>query len=185
MTPELTDLSSTDPEAYFAKINALVGERDRIQILSETAEVLADIVRQNTVEQLRARPFEGKWTPNEVIGHLSDTEWVFGYRLRAILCEDEPDILGMNHELWVSGQRHNEREPMELVEVFRQLREPNVALWKRVEPAQLQRSGLHNERGRETLDKYLTGQAGHDLSHVDQIRRDLAAVRGRRNACAV
>jgi hypothetical protein len=185
MTPRPTDLSSTDPEAYFAKINALVGERDRIQILSETAEVLVDIVRENTVERMRARPFEGKWTPNEVIGHLSDTEWVFGFRLRAILCEDEPEILGMNHELWVSGQRHNEREPMESVEVFRRLREPNVALWRRVEPAQLQRSGLHNERGRETLDKYLTGHAGHDLSHIDQIRRYLAAVREGQNARSV
>jgi hypothetical protein len=177
MTPPLTDLSSTDPDAYFAKINALVGDRDRIQILAQTAEVLADIVRRNTMGQMRARPFEGRWTPNEVIGHLSDTEWVFGYRLRAILCEDEPEILGMNHELRVSGQRHNEREPMELVRMFRQLRVPNVALWKRVEPVQLQRSGLHNERGRETLDKYLTAHAGHDLSHIDQIRRYLGAIR--------
>ena len=79
MGPRLTDLSSTDPEAYFAKMSALVGERAPIQILSETAKVLADIVRENMVEQLRTRPFEGKRTPNEVIGHLGDTEWVFGY----------------------------------------------------------------------------------------------------------
>jgi hypothetical protein len=101
---------------------------------------------------------------------------VSGYRLRVIVCQDEPEILGMNHDLWVSGQRHNEGESMELVEVFRRLREPNVALWKRVEPAQLQPSGLHKERGREMLNKYLIGQAGHDLSHVDHMRRYLATV---------
>ena len=170
------DLYSSDPDAYLAKIIVLVGERDRLYVLSENADALAEIVGSHSVEQMRTRPFEGEWTPNEIIGHLSDTEWVFAYRLRVILCEDEPEILGMNHDLWVSGQRHNEREPMELVEVFRRLREPNVALWKRVERAQLQRSGLRNERGREMLNKYLTGQAGHDLSRVDHIRRYLATV---------
>jgi len=32
-------------------------------------------------------------TPNEVIGHLTDSEWVYGYRLRLILCEDDPASL--------------------------------------------------------------------------------------------
>jgi hypothetical protein len=177
--PKPTDLSTSDPQAYFAKIGALVGQRDPIEILTETPDVLAQIVRTHPAEQLRARPFEGKWTPNEVIGHLGDTEWVFGYRIRAILCEDKPDILGMNHELWVSGQRHNQREPAELVETFRRLRGPNLALWKRVEPAQLERVGVHNERGTESLAMYLRAQAGHDLSHVDQIRRYLAAAEER------
>jgi hypothetical protein len=175
---KLTDLSSTDPDAYFAKVKALVGDRDPIAVLTKTADVLTRIISEHTVEEMRARPFESKWTPNEVLGHLCDTEWVFGYRLRAILCEDRPEVLGMNHELWVSGQHHNEREPGELVETFRGLRAPNIALWKRVTPEQLQRVGVHNERGPETLEKYLIAQAGHDLSHIDQIRRYLAAVRG-------
>ena len=75
---------------------------------------------------------------------------------------------------------------MEWVEVFRRLREPNVALWKRVEPMQLRRFGLHNECGRETLDKYLVAQAGHDFSQIDQVRRYLATVResqSARSAC--
>lgn len=169
------DLSSSNPEAYFAKISALVGDRDRIEILTQTANVLASIVREHPVHVFRTRPFADKWTPNEILGHLGDTEWVFGYRLRAILCEDEPEILWMDHELWVAGQRHNEREPSELVEVFRQLRAPNASLWQRVKPDQLQRCGHHNERGKETLDNYLTSQAGHDLSHIDQLRRYLAA----------
>lgn len=27
------------------------------------------------------------------IGHLTDSEWAYGYRLRLILCEDEPAIV--------------------------------------------------------------------------------------------
>jgi hypothetical protein len=34
---------------------------------------------------LRTRPFEGRWTPNESIVHLTDGEWVHGYHPRLIL----------------------------------------------------------------------------------------------------
>jgi hypothetical protein len=44
---------------------------------------------KHSAEVLRARPFEGKWTPNEIIGHLTDSEWVYGYRLRLILSDDD------------------------------------------------------------------------------------------------
>ena len=83
----------TDPEAYRKKMDGLLEGRDPLEVMSETADVLAGIVRDHSPEQLRKRPFEGKWTPNEVIGHLSDTEWVYGYRLRLVFCEEEPTIV--------------------------------------------------------------------------------------------
>jgi hypothetical protein len=101
---------------------------------------------------------------------------VYGFRLRVMLCEDRPTILGMNQELWVTGQRHNEREPAELAETFAALRRANLVFWRRLTPAELARVGLHNERGPETLELMRRMSAGHDLSHVDQINRYVAAV---------
>ena len=166
----------SDPQAYREKMFKLLGDRDPLKILAQTASTLADIVRKHSATVLRSRPFEGKWTPNEVIGHLVDSEWVYGYRLRLILCEDNPTILGMNQDLWVAGQRHNEREPSELVEVFRTMRQFNLALWKRMSPADLKRTGQHNERGPEALGVMLRMLAGHDLSHLDQIIRYIQAI---------
>jgi DinB family protein len=115
-------------------------------------------------------------TPNEVIGHLTDSEWVYGYRLRLILCEDDPAILGTNQDLWVAALRHNEREPSELVEVFCTLRQLSLAEWRRASPEHLGRTGHHNERGSESLGAMLRLLAGHDLSHLDQITRYIHAV---------
>ncbi|UCE59480.1 MAG: DinB family protein [Phycisphaerales bacterium] len=171
-----TDLYASDPHAYLAKITALVGQRDRLEVLSETADVLAEIAGRHSVEQMRSRPFEGKWTPNEVVGHLGDTEWVFGYRIRSILCEENPKLRAMNQELWVTGQRHNNRDPDDLIETFGHLRRVNLSLWRRISPADLRRVGTHNERGAQSLDKILLMQAGHDLSHLDQLTRYLVAV---------
>jgi DinB superfamily len=179
MTTAPPGLSVSDPQAYRENLFKLVGDRNPLEVLAQTASTLADTVRKNSTAVLRTRPFEGKWTPNEVIGHLTDGEWVYGYRLRLILCEDRPAIQGMDQDLWVAGQRHNEREPSELVEMFRTLRQFNLALWTRVSPADAKRIGRHNERGPESLAVMLRMLAGHDLSHMDQIARYVRAVRQR------
>lgn len=165
-----------DPARYRSRVLDLLGNRDPLDVLAETPGALAGIVRTHSADTLRTRPFEGKWTPTEVIGHLVDTEWTYGFRLRVILCEDRPTVLGMNQELWVVGQRHNEREPAELAEAFAAMRRFNLVLWRRLTPAELERVGLHNERGPESLSTILRMCAGHDLSHVDQINRYVAAI---------
>ena len=164
------------PQEYHEKMFNLVGDRSPLEILAQTPASLGDIVARHSATLLRRRPFEGKWTPNEVIGHLTDSEWVDGYRLRLILGEDNPAILGTKQDLWVAALRHNEREPSELVEVFRTLRQFNLALWRRTSPQDLERIAQHNERGPESLGVLLRLLAGHDLSHLAQIARYIEAI---------
>jgi hypothetical protein len=49
-------------------------------------------------------------------------------------------------------------------------------MWRRTSPADLERTGQHNERGPESLGVMLRLVAGHDLSHLDQITRYIQAV---------
>ena len=170
----------TDPARYQARTLDRLSGRDPVEVLTQTPDLLTKIVQTHSADTLRRRPFEGKWTPAEVIGHLVDTEWVYGFRLRVVLCEERPTVLGMNQELWVVGQKHNEREPAELVETFAALRKANLVLWRRLTPEQLARVGVHNERGPETLELMRRLSAGHDISHLDQINRYIAAVEAAR-----
>jgi len=176
MTSAQAGLSVSDPAAYREKLFNLLADRDPIEVMGQTAFILSDIVARHPAEVLRTRPFEGKWTPNEIIGHLTDSEWVYGYRFRLILCEDEPAILGTRQDAWVAALRYNEREPSELVEIFRTLRLLNRDEWKRRSPQDLQRTGRHNERGPESLGVMLRMLAGHDLSHLNQINRYIQAI---------
>jgi hypothetical protein len=153
-----------------------LGNQEPLEVLGRTADVLAGVARDNLGKRLQIRPIEGKWTPLEVMGHLCDCEWVYGYRARLILCEENPTILGMDQDLWVAGQRTNEREPMALAEGFRTLRTHNLRLWRGLTPQELERTGQHNERGAESLGLLRTLMAGHDLLHLDQLQRLLMAI---------
>jgi hypothetical protein len=82
------------------------------------------------------------------------------------LCGSEPNPIDVR----------NEREPSELVEIFRTLRQFNLAVWRSTPHADLQRIGRHNERGTESLGMMLRLLAGHDLAHVAQITRYIEAV---------
>lgn len=171
-----TKPTATGPQVYREKMFTLIGDRSPLEVLAQTPDRLSDLVEGHSASVLRTRPFEGKWSPNEIVGHLSDNEWVYGYRLRLILCEDNPNILGTDQDSWVTSLRHNDREPSELAEIFRTLRQLNLAVWRQTSPAVLERSGQHNERGRDSLGVMLRLVAGHDLSHLDQIARYVQAV---------
>lgn len=173
-TPAALSLSAAD--AYREKMFKILGDLNPLEVMAQTASKLADIAERHPATVLRTRRFAGKWTPNEVIGHLTDTEWVYGYRLRLILSEDTPTILGTQQDAWVANLQHNDRDPRELVGIFRTLRDLNLAAWKRTSADELKRTGRHNERGLESLDAMLRLLAGHDLNHLDQINRYIQAI---------
>ena len=171
-----TTIQEETTATYRKRLREYLGQQDPLEVLGRTADVLAGVVRENDRQRLQVRPIEGKWTPCEVIGHFCDCEWVYGYRARLILCEENPAILGMDQDLWVAGQRYNEREPIELAEEFRYLRKHNLRMWRGLTPQELERTGQHNERGLESLGLLRTLMAGHDLLHLDQLKRLLMAI---------
>lgn len=175
MTAAGPSVEQGNTSAYQDKLLDLLGTRDPLEVLGQTPRVIGELVRPHPPEVLKRRPFDGKWTPLEIVGHLTDAEIVYGYRVRLILCEQRPTILSMDQELWVSGQKHNEREPGELLEAFAALRTINLGLWRRMTPDELRREGVHSQRGPESLGLMLRMNAGHDLSHIDQLGRYLAA----------
>jgi hypothetical protein len=53
------------------------------------------------------------------------------------------------------------------------LRAANLALWANLTPEQLQRVGLHSERGAESAGHIVRLMAAHDLVHRRQLDRVL------------
>ncbi len=163
-------------EAYRDELLNLLGGQDPLVVLQDTPAKL-DARFSGIADDLAAeRPRPGAWSVKEIVGHLADTEWVFGYRIRVVLTHDSPPIPGYDQDLMVAGLEHNNRVLYELQGEFRVLRERNLDLYRRTEGQAWQRVGIHSERGAESVELNLRLLAGHDLRHLDQIERTIEAM---------
>ena len=163
-------------EQYRNELLGLLGSQDPLIVLEDTPAELAARFTGLDEAQASKRPGEGAWSVNEIVGHLADTEWVFGYRVRVMLTHDSPPIPGYDQDLMVAGLAHHERPLPALVEEFQTLRRLNLALYRRTRGEAWEREGVHAERGRESVDLSIRLLAGHDLRHLSQIERTLAAL---------
>lgn len=171
---------SADPvrefEAYREELLARLGDQDPVDVLAHTPARLEARVIGIAEDLLVRPPRPGAWSVKQIVGHLGDSEWVYGYRLRMMLSHERPAIAGYDQDVMVAGMAHNDRPISMLLEEFRRLRGLNVDLYLRTRGPAWERVGLHSERGEESVDLSLRLLAGHDLRHTDQIERVLADV---------
>lgn len=162
MTPEV--------RAYVRKIEGYRAGRNPVPLMKAAPAKFARAVAGLNTAQMRQRPARGKWSIIEILGHLHDTEVVYGYRYRLSLCQPGSDILGYDQARWAIELRHRRSNAKRLLEQIRILREGNLDAVLRVPRPYWKRYGMHNERGKETVRRTLELIAGHDLNHIDQIR---------------
>ena len=151
---------------------AALGEDDPAVAQAETPAAIRALI-VDAGDRLRIRPAPGEWSVLECIGHIFDSEMVVSARVRWILAEDEPDIVGYDQALWVAELRHNEDDPALLLATFEAIRRANLDLWARRPVADRRRVGRHRERGPESYDMTFRLAAGHDRIHLAQARRAL------------
>lgn len=161
ITPEIV--------AYVRKTEAYRAGRDPIRLMRGHAGRLERAVGGLTTAQLRRRPAPGKWSIADILGHLLDTEVVYGYRYRMALCESGSPIQGYDQAGWAKTFRGRRVSTAALLRRIRQLREVNLELVTGVPRSWWTRYGMHSERGKETVRRTLELIAGHDLNHLDQI----------------
>ncbi len=174
-----TNPASSAPEhaaAYVSAVLALLGDKDPIDVLRSTPDVVHRQVRHAANADMMKPEAPGKWSAGEVIRHLADSELVGGYRFRMVLAHDRPQLAGYDQDLWADRLRYQESDPEESLALFTTLRRANVRLLERASTADFQRVSVHAERGEETLAHMVRLYAGHDLVHVQQLERILASV---------
>ncbi len=161
---------------YVRALLDLLGSRDPIEVLGEMVPWLTARVRGISELTLRRPENPGKWSVIEVIQHLADSDLVAGFRTRMVLSEDRPSLQGYDQDRWASEFHYRDVSLGQALDQLRGLRAANLHLWKSLSPAQLERVGLHSERGPESTGHILRLMAGHDLVHRRQIDRVLATV---------
>jgi uncharacterized damage-inducible protein DinB len=163
------------PQQYSQRIMKMIEGKDALKTQSATPKRLESLVKRAPASKLRKRPAPDKWSVAEILAHIADTEIVVGWRIRSILGAPGTPIQAFDQDAWAAAGNYAKRDPRKSIEQFRAVRDANLALYRSLSSEQWNHFGLHAERGEESLQRILHMMAGHDLNHVSQIERILAA----------
>lgn len=127
-------------------------------------------------EQLRARPVPGKWSTLEVVCHLADFDPILADRMKRVIAEDRPTLLGANENRFAEALAYHERDLEEELTIIERTRSQLARILRTLPDSALQRVGVHSERGPLTLERVLTITTNHIPHHVKFIEEKRKAL---------
>ncbi len=113
----------------------------------------------------RHRYAEGKWSVQELVGHLIDAERVFAYRLLRIGRGDTTPLAGFEENAFVAAAGADARTLPDLLEEFTALRRATILLAAHLPPAAWTNRGTASgkEISARALAAILHGHVAHHL----------------------
>lgn len=167
---------TTDRSAVIASVPDYLGgyiakapEGDWLTVLEAQILTVQDLFNALTEEQQMYRYAPGKWSPREILGHLSDCERVFQYRALRFARKDDTDLPGFEENDWALASNAHQRSIPDLLSEFKSVRLATLSLARGLTPEMLWFSGTANGRP-ATVIGLLLSNAGHVAHHLQVIR---------------
>ena len=150
-------------------------ERERLMAQYEDGyQAVTDALEGITAAEWEAREAPGEWNLREIVHHLADSEMTSAIRLRLLIAQDAPTILGYDQEAFVRNLFPD--RPIEpSLAAFAAARDSTAPLLRRLSEEQWPRAGTHSESGPFAVADWLRIYGVHAHDHADQIRRARAA----------
>ena len=124
---KLTPPTSEEYASFYADyVQRATQKGDVLAALPKQIEAINSALGFLTDEQARFRFRPAEWSIKEVVGHLSDVERVFLYRLLRISRNDQTPLPGFEQEDYVCEAGFDNRTLSDLIQEFEFLRRANI-----------------------------------------------------------
>jgi len=154
---------------YYGTYIARVPGDDALPTLGSHIDAWLPSLRRLTDAQGLHRYAPGKWSVKEVLGHLCDSERVFGYRAMRFARADLTPLPGFDENAWVPASGCDRRPVGDLVEELHAVRGATLALFRSFDAEGLVRRGDAN--GHAISVRALAWiVAGHAIHHQAILR---------------
>ncbi len=121
------------------------------------------------------RPAEGAWSAHEVVVHCADSETYSAIRIRLLLAEPEPLIVGYDEATWARRFDYHASDPELALDLVAAVRSHTSIMLAGLPGEAWGRVGRHSHSGPYGTDDWLRLYAEHLEVHAAQIRRNLVA----------
>lgn len=162
---------------YTERALTLLADREPLEVLGELEGALTSAIEGETGQALATPEAAGRWSAAQVLGHLLDTELVYGFRLRQTLIHDDPEFERFDQDRWVERFGDCAGDTANRVQRLVSMRGWHLQIIRSLTESELRRTSVHSSRGTETVRRMVDLWAAHDLLHRRQLKRILAAVR--------
>ncbi len=125
------------------------------------------------------RPGESRWSAHEVVVHCADSETYAAIRIRLLLAEAEPLIVGYDENAWAQRFDYQASDPELALRLVETVRAHTAAMLNRLPDEAWGRMGRHSHSGNYGTDDWLRIYAEHLEVHTAQLQRNLAAWQSR------
>jgi hypothetical protein len=147
----------------------------RIQQYAAGPSKLRQAVAHVPKDALQWRPAPGEFSVHEIVCHCADCETNAHVRIRYLIAEKDPVIIGYDPDNWASRFDYHSH-PLELaLATVDAVRANTAALLRRLPEKAWESVGTHTESGRYTAEDWLMIYSEHLEEHVAQINSVLEA----------
>ncbi|MFO0855974.1 MAG: DinB family protein [Phycisphaerales bacterium] len=116
-------------------------------------------------EQLLSHPVPGKWSMQELVVHLYDSDIAATHRMRRIAAEDTPLLIAYDESRFIQRLDHSQTDLKLVADLF-DMNRRFTAAWLRTLPEEsFERVGIHNQRGKITLGEMVNLYIAHFTGH--------------------
>jgi len=156
------------PEFFKGYIGLVENEPDIVATLEQQKAVIAALGRM-PAERASFRYADGKWSVKEVIGHMTDAERIFSYRLLRIARGDQTLLPSFDENSFAASSHAERRDAADLATEMAIVRESSLALVRSLEDQALGQRGTISA-GPITARAQLFVIAGHFAHHVKVLK---------------
>lgn len=154
---------------YFSYYIEQVDNQNVIETLMVNKDVVMNLYKSLSEEQKKNRYDLGKWSPHEILGHLTDTERIFGYRALCIARGEKQSLPSFDENDYADGAKFSVISFDSLLEQYRLVREGSIALFNSFSDEASSQVGSAN--GSAVSARALVWMiAGHEIHHLKVLK---------------
>lgn len=154
---------------YFANYYKMLGHNNPADLLvSRLAEATA-LWRSIPEENGLYAYADGKWTIKQVIGHITDSERVFGYRMMCFSRGEVQSLPSFEENDYAANAGHNNRTLSSIIDEWEAIRKSNILLASAFTAHDLEKTGVANSY-KTSIAAVIYAIVAHEMHHTNVLK---------------
>lgn len=136
-----------------------------ISVFAQQASAPSDWAKGLSRQQLLATPVPGTWSMQTLLIHMLDSDLAATHRMRRIVAEETPLLIAYDETLFAQRCHYEQTDVAQACDLFARNRTFTASWLATLDASVFSRVGVHNQRGKVTLDDMVKIYVDHVTHH--------------------